>query len=93
MGITLKFEIKWKHILDGFYNADNKHIDFRNFIISYVACRIYKYKMFCRIDSLQETEYNVYCSVRENIKVLYFILQNMKHKYNIKLIENFIRNL
>ena len=93
LGITLKFEIKCKHILDDFYNADNKHIDLLNFIISYVACRIYKYKMFCRIDSLQETEYNVCCSVRENMKVLYLILQNMKHKYNVKLIENFIRNL
>ena len=42
----------------GFYYADNDYIDFLNFIISCVACRIYKYKMFCRIESLDEI--NVY---------------------------------
>ena len=93
VGITLKFEIKWKQIVLGFYYADNDYIDFLNFIISFVACRIYKYKMFCRIESLEENEFNVYCNVKENIKKLYLTLTKIQHKYNMKIINNLIKNL
>ena len=77
----------------GFYYADNDYIDFLNFIISFVACRIYKYKMFCRIESLEENEFNVYCNVKENIKKLYLTLSKIQHKYNMKIINNLIKNL
>ena len=44
------------------------HIDFLNVtgIISYIACRIYKYKMFCRVEMLEETEFNLYQHVHQN---------------------------
>ena len=82
LGLTLKFDITWKHIVLGFYHIDSEYIDSLNFIISYIACRIYKYKMVCRVEMLEETEFN-----------LYHHLLKVKHTYNMKLIENLIKNL
>ena len=49
--------------------------------------------MFCRIESLEENEFNVYCNVKENIKKLYLTLSKIQHKYNMKIINNLIKNL
>ena len=56
--------IKWKHIVVGFYCEENDKIKTLNLFISFVAFRIYKYKMLCRLDSLNETAYNLYNHVR-----------------------------
>ena len=93
LGLTLKFDISWKHIVLGFYHIDSEYIDSLNFIISYIACRIYKYKIFCRVEMLEETEFNLYNHVQNNMKFLYSVLLKVKHTYNMKLIENLIKNL
>ena len=74
----------------GFYHTDSEYIDSLNFIISHIAWRIYKYKMFCRVEMLEETEFNLYQHVQNNIKILYSVLLKVKHTYNMKLIENLI---
>ena len=59
IGTVLNFDIKWKHIVIGFYQGDSDYADFLNLLISFTACKIYKYKMLCRIESLEENCYNV----------------------------------
>ena len=43
--------IKWKHIVVGFYCEENDKIKTLNLFSSFVAFRIYEYKMLCRLDS------------------------------------------
>ena len=57
VSFTLKFEVEWKHIVLGFYNSKSDYIDFLNYLISFIACKIYKYRMFCRLESLDENTY------------------------------------
>ena len=46
----LKFDVSWKHIVVGFdHEMNEKAIKFTN-LISFLALRIYKYKMRCRIE-------------------------------------------
>ena len=52
------------NIVVGFYCEENDKIKTLNLFISFVAFRIYKYKMLCRLDSLNETAYNLYNHVR-----------------------------
>ena len=59
VSFTLKFEVEWKHIVLGFYNSKSDYIDFLNYLISFIACKIYKYRMFCRLESLDENTYNI----------------------------------
>lgn len=46
---ALKFIVKWKHVVIGFYVETNPKVLFYNTIISYIAFKIYKFKMGCRI--------------------------------------------
>lgn len=46
---ALKFIVKWKHVVIGFYVETNPEVLFYNTIISYIAFKIYKFKMGCRI--------------------------------------------
>ena len=48
--------------------------------------------MFCRIESLEENEFNVYCNVKENIKKLLLTLSKIQHQYNMKIINNLIKD-
>lgn len=41
--------IKWKLVIIGFYNENNPKVLFYNTIISYLAFKIYKFKMGCRM--------------------------------------------
>ena len=68
--LILNFEIKWKHIVLGFYHGKSDYIDFLNFLISFIACKIYKYKMFCRLESLDENSYNISANVKSALHVL-----------------------
>lgn len=52
---TLHLDIMWKHVIIGFYYENNLKVQFLNNIISYVAYRIYKFKMLCRFEEKNET--------------------------------------
>ena len=43
------FSIRWKHVVVGFYLEENTKIKILNFIISFIVCKIYKYKLYCRL--------------------------------------------
>lgn len=62
--------MKCTHAILNFYLKKNDKIKSLNLLISFIAYKIYKYKMFCRIESLQETETDVLRSVK-NALILY----------------------
>ena len=49
------FNIKWKHIVVGFFSVRNETTVVLNLLLSFVALKIYKYKMFCRLENKEET--------------------------------------
>lgn len=55
-----------------------------NSLISFVALKIYKYKMFCRLESLDETEYNLINYVNKCTTVL----KLSKYDLGIDVVEN-----
>lgn len=70
--LYLKIDIKWKHVIIGFFHELNRKVITLNTLISYVAYRIYEYKMYCRLSSLDKTNYNILYFVLSNLQ-LYFI--------------------
>ena len=51
---TLYFDVSLKHIKLGFYYENTQKVRTLKNLISYIACRIYKRKMFCRQENLPE---------------------------------------
>ena len=90
--LILNFEIKWKHIVLGFYHGKSDYIDFLNFLISFIACKIYKYKMFCRLESLDENSYNISANVKSALHVLHRIYLYKGYRFS-NIIKNIETNL
>ena len=51
----LKFDIGWKHVIIVFYDDINNKTILLNNLISFIACRIYKYEMYCRMKGENES--------------------------------------
>ena len=60
-----------KHIVLGFYHCESEYTTFLNMLISFTACRIYKYKMFCRLESLDENMSNIRINVKHSLNTIY----------------------
>ena len=60
----LNLNVKWKHIIVSFFHERNRKTKSLNLLISYIAYRIYKYKMYCRLNSFDETCYNIFQHVK-----------------------------
>lgn len=61
----MQLDIMWKHVIIGFYYENNRKVQLLNNIASYVAYKIYKFKMLiCRFEKKNET----YQSLREYVK-------------------------
>jgi hypothetical protein len=50
----LKFKIKWKNIILGFFHEENKTTISLNYLLSYTALYIYKIKMKLRFENKEE---------------------------------------
>ena len=59
LGTFLKTNIKWKHVIVGFNYERNRKV----ITLTYVAYRIYKYKMYC-LRCLDEINYNIFYHVK-----------------------------
>ena len=81
LGTILNFEVKWKHIVLGFYHCESEYTMFLNLLISFTACRIYKHKMFCRLESLDENMSNIRIEVKHSLNNLYRIFVYKGYKY------------
>ena len=64
---SLSIDIQWKHVIVGFYNERNKNCTSLNTLIFYIAYRIYKYKMYCRLESLKETDTGIQNHIKESL--------------------------
>ena len=60
-------DIQWKHIIVEFYKERNKKCTSLNTLISYVVYRIYIYKMYCRLESLKETDTGIQNHIKESL--------------------------
>ena len=61
--------MQWKHLLIGFYFENNQKVIDLNNIISSIATIIYKYKMYCRLEDVEERKENISIHV-----ILLFVL-------------------
>lgn len=50
----LDFDVSWKTVAIDFYFEKNEKTLFFNSLISLIACKIYKYKMYCRIENKEK---------------------------------------
>ena len=56
LSLVLSFDVQWKHVILGFYFEQNSKLCFLNTVISFLAFKIYKYKMYCRLQNKVEQE-------------------------------------
>ena len=60
-----KFNIKRKRVVIGFYFECNQNTNLLNNFIFFIALKIYKFKMFCRVENLQETWFSLTNNVKK----------------------------
>ena len=78
--MVLEINIRWKHVVLGFFHEDNYKVRSLNFVISFFAFRIYKTKMMLRMEDKNESVYNLLMHVKLDCHKTYLILK--KSKYN-----------
>ena len=84
----LKFDIGWKHIIIGFYDEINDKTILLNNLISYIACRIYKfYKMCCRIKGDNESSQNITSHIKTALPNSYKNLLKIYTNLHISLLK------
>ena len=80
---SLKFEISWKHIVIGFYQETNDKTSVLNILISFIAYRIYKFKMLCRLKNENETKEKVKQHIKYELLTYHKVLKKCNaHKSN-----------
>lgn len=84
----------WKHVIIGFYYENNRKVQFLNNIISYVAYRIYKFKMLCRFEKKNETSQSLSEYVKNylirNMNYITMYLKSSKYSSNLKNLINIL---
>lgn len=58
------FDVKWKQIVIGFYSVRNETTAMYNLLSSFVALKIYKYKMLYRLENIVETSKGIVCNLK-----------------------------
>ena len=81
----LKFSVSWKTIVIGFYDDVNDKTVLINNIISFIAYRIYKYKMFCRIQNKAESYTDIKKHIKFSLLNNYYVLSKTSCTQNIAL--------
>ena len=85
ISVFLKFDITWKTIVIGFYDDVNEKTILLNNLISFIAFRIYKYKMFCRLNDKRVLQTEMRKSLKWCLRNFYFVLLNVDTKRNVSL--------
>ncbi len=63
----VEFKVKWKHVMIGFFIENSNRTTFLNELISYVAFKIYKYKMTCRFENKRENKFDLSIYIRKSL--------------------------
>lgn len=87
VSIILHFVVSWKHVIVGLYKEINNKVIVYNNVISFVALRIYKYKMWCRINDDIEKPEDIISHVKTSTKIFYLALKKSKYSnFNIDML-------
>ena len=86
--LVFGFKIQWKHVVVGLYLEDNTKTEVLNTTISFVACKIYKFKMYCRLESLEEREIEIRNHLKQNIAFMGNDFKYSKIWFLIKCLRN-----
>lgn len=89
--IFLSFKKQWKHIFVGFFYEKSDRTKSLNLLITYVAYRIYKQIMLCRLDSMNETEYNIYNHVKKSTFFYASVLRVLNANADCKFFQNLLK--
>ena len=81
LSVAIRFDIQWKHIVIGFCLENNEKVSIFNSIISFIACRIYKFKMYCRLELIDESEYAIQCHLKKQLLFYHNVLK-LRQLYN-----------
>ena len=93
LNVYTKIDIKWKHVLLGFFHEQNRKIVSLNTLISFIAYRIYKYKMYCRVHSLEETNYNILNHVKVSTVFYASVLKSHNSFVDYRIFQNFVKSI
>lgn len=77
LSLAIGFDIQWKHVILGFYFDRNTKIRYFITIVSFIACKIFKYKMCCRSQKKTETYNELVLYLKINIRYNIDVLVNM----------------
>ena len=90
---TLNFDVNWIHIILGFYYENTQNVRTLNNLISYIACRIYKRKMFCRLENLPETEYSILNDLKASLRLTCSVIRYGNIDINVETFKRLFNNL
>ena len=91
--MCIKFTISWKHVVIGFYLENNELSKMYNYFISFIAYRIYKCKMYCRVVQIIETNEFIIRSIKEYFREHCQVLKLLRRTKEQTLFHNFVNNL
>lgn len=89
----LNFDIIWKHIVLGFYLEETQVTKLYNYFLSFIAYRIYKCKMYCRLENLPESILLIKNSFKEYITTHCAVLKMLKNTKENELFQLLISKL
>ena len=89
----LGFNVQWKHIIIGFYHVRNNTTKLYNLLFSCIAYRIYKHKMFCRIDKIDENENSLVHAIRDSVGSYANVMKHLKKNTDASFFQNFFSKL
>jgi hypothetical protein len=92
LSLYLNVDVQWKHIAVGFYFEKNrKTLDF-NFIISFIAFKICKYKMYCRLEKKDKNEFEIRNHVKLSPAYYSSALSYVRSKKSMQFLRDFLIN-
>ena len=89
LGISLKIDIQWKHIVIGFFHENNIKVKTLNNLISFTAMKIYKFKMVCRLEKTVETSVNIHMNLKKKLIFWLNVLRYSKSNMHTDVIKAF----
>ena len=88
LSLVLSSEVQWKHVILGFYFQQNSKLFFLNTVISFLAFKIYKYKLYWSLQNKAEQESMLMSYVKNilinNCAVLLKFSNTMSYKVKIE---------
>lgn len=71
------FQVQWKHVIIGFYSSQSNTIKMYNLLFSFISYKIYKHKMYCRLENTEETEQSLFYAVKDSVLIYSNVLKYM----------------